>query len=139
MYTPYPDYEEEVPSGANPTITQRVTFSANGQVAVGWKKVGGTAATLYSLHTNHLGSVMHMGDASGARIDSGYAMYEPFGAFSNTPPSTNPSVTDRGFTGSASAAAFHQPGSWLAAIVALKAKCITLTWTRGGKGAGLNA
>lgn len=40
-----------------------------------------------------------MGDSSGARIDGGYAMYEPFGAFSNTPPGTNPSVTDRGFTG----------------------------------------
>ncbi len=76
-----------------------MTFSANGQAAVAWKKVGSGAATLYSLHTNHLGSVVHVGDAGGARIDSGYAMYEPYGAFSSTPTGTNPSVTDRGFTG----------------------------------------
>jgi RHS repeat-associated protein len=76
-----------------------VTFSANGQPVAVWKKVGSGTAARYSLHTNHLGSVVHVGNSSGARIDSGYALYEPFGAYTLAPTGTNPSVTDRGFTG----------------------------------------
>jgi len=97
IYTPFPDYEEEVPTTGS--STQRVTFSANGQVAVARKKVGSGAAALYSLHTDQLGNVAAVANSAGVYVTDSYAMYEPFGAFLLRPTGTNPSVTDRGFTG----------------------------------------
>ena len=98
LYTPFPDYQKEVPGGANPTVTQRVTFSANGRAMAQWVKVGATA-TLYALYTDHLGSVVAVGTAGGSLVANSYATYQPFGAFVSNPTGTNPSVTDRGFTG----------------------------------------
>jgi len=94
---PFPDYEKEVPTTGS--STRRVTFSANGQVAVARKKVGSGAAALYSLHTDQLGNVAAVANSAGVYVTDSYAMYEPFGAFLLRPTATNPSVSDRGFTG----------------------------------------
>jgi len=94
---PFPDYEKEVPTTGS--STRRVTFSANGQVAVARKKVGSGAAALYSLHTDQLGNVAAVANSAGVYVTDSYAVYEPFGAFLLRPTATNPSVSDRGFTG----------------------------------------
>ena len=75
-----------------------MTFSANGQVMAQRVKSGATV-TLYSLHTDRLGSVVAVGNAGGGLVSGSYALYDPFGAFLVQPTGTNPSVTDRGFTG----------------------------------------
>ena len=76
-----------------------MTFSANGQVVTQRVKQGSNAPLYYSLHTDHLGNVAAVADSAGAYVPNSYAVYEPFGAFLTTPTGTNPSVTDRGFTG----------------------------------------
>ena len=95
-YTPFPDYEEEQPAGD--TATRRVTFSANGQAVVQRRQKGDTVDR-FSLHTDHLGNVAAVANSAGVYVTNSYAVYEPFGAFNVQPTATNPSVSDRGFTG----------------------------------------
>ena len=57
------------------------------------------AVALHSLRTNHLGNVAAVANSAGVYVVNSYAVYEPFGAFSVQPTATNPSVSDRGFTG----------------------------------------
>jgi RHS repeat-associated protein len=96
IYTPFPDVEKAIVGGVT---TWRITFSAGGQLVAQRQQVVDGATKLFSLHTDHLGSVVAVGNAGGGLETGSYALYEPFGAFLVPPTATNPSVTDRGFTG----------------------------------------
>ncbi len=95
IYTPFPDVEKAI---AGSVTTWRITFSAAGQM-VAQRVTAGATVTLYSLHADRLGSVVAVGNAGGGLVGGSYAAYEPFGTFLVQPTGTNPSVTDRGFTG----------------------------------------
>ena len=95
IYTPFPDVEKAIAGGVT---TWRITFSAAGQM-VAQRVTAGATVTLYSLHTDRLGSVVAVGNGGGGLVSGSYAAYEPFGTFLVQPTGTNPSVTDRGFTG----------------------------------------
>jgi RHS repeat-associated protein len=59
----------------------------------------GTTNTLYYPLTDHLGNVAALSDADGNLVSGSVAHYDPFGAFAPTAPTTNPAVTNHGFTG----------------------------------------
>ncbi len=95
IYYPFSGYEEEI-NGA--TTTRRSTYAIAGQaIAIRVQIVGGSN-TLYYLFSDHLGSSSVMSNSSGGKISGSEARYLPFGGYRTTP-TTNPSITDRGFTG----------------------------------------
>ncbi len=96
IYTPFPDVEKAIVGGVT---TWRITFSAGGQLVAQRRQVVNGATELFSLHTDHLGSVVAVGNASSGLVAGSYAAYEPFGTYLVPPTATNPSLTDRGFTG----------------------------------------
>ena len=90
VYTPYPDYEVTYPpTGAN---TVRTTYRLAGQIVAVQAKVGTAAGTFYYTYTDHLGNVT-------AYVTDSKARYNPFGVFTTTAPSSNPSISNHGFTG----------------------------------------
>ena len=93
---PFPDYEvEDPPTGANIT---RTTYRIAGQMVAVQHKVG-AAGTFYPTYTDHLGNVVALGTGSGLAAGS-LARYDPFGNYRATPTTTtNPALTDHGFTG----------------------------------------
>jgi len=95
VYTPFPDYEvTDPPTGANVT---RTTYRLGGQIAALRVNDGATNKLYYPL-TDHLGNVMALSDVDGNFVSGSDARYDPFGAFTTTP-TTNPSVSNLGFTG----------------------------------------
>jgi RHS repeat-associated protein len=96
VYTPFPDYEEEL---NGPAVIRRSTYRLAGQlVAV---RVSGDPVTanngLFYYHTDHLGSTAALTKGSdGAVLGSSVARYYPFGAYRTAPTAT---VTDREYTG----------------------------------------
>ena len=61
---------------------------------------GGTAAgTFYYTYTDHLGNVTALSTAAGAFVTGSKARYDPFGTFTTTTPTSNPSISNHGFTG----------------------------------------
>jgi RHS repeat-associated protein len=96
VYTPFPDYEEEL---NGPAVIRRSTYRLAGQlVAV---RVSGDPVTanngLFYYHTDHLGSTAALTKGSdGAVLGSSVARYYPFGAYRTAP---TPTVTDREYTG----------------------------------------
>ncbi|MCL4264494.1 MAG: hypothetical protein KJ069_14820 [Anaerolineae bacterium] len=80
------------------TVIQRTTYRLAGQaIAV---KVSGSPADdgLYYLHSDHLGSASVLSNASGGVVPGSEARYLPFGDW-RTEPTSNPGLTDMGFTG----------------------------------------
>ena len=59
---------------------------------------GAPNTRLFYLYTDHLGSVVALANPSG-NIVGGVTRYEPFGDYRGAAPSTNPGVSDLGFTG----------------------------------------
>ena len=95
VYTPFPDYEvTDPPTGANVT---RTTYRLGGQIAALRVNDGATNKLYYPL-TDHLGNVMALSDVDGNFVSGSDARYDPFGVFTTTP-TTNPSVSNLGFTG----------------------------------------
>ncbi len=96
VYTPFPDYEvEDPPTGSNIT---RTTYRLAGQV-VAIRKNDGTNNKLYYLLSDHLGNIIAISDVDGNLESGSNTRYFPFGAFETTPPSSNPSISNHGFTG----------------------------------------
>jgi RHS repeat-associated protein len=94
VYTPFPEYEESVPtSGAT---TKRSSYFLAGQL-IAVRVVTGASNHLYFAYADHLGSITALTDSSGVLVNGSLARYEPFGGF-RTVPTTNPTITDRGFT-----------------------------------------
>jgi RHS repeat-associated protein len=60
--------------------------------------VTGANSQLYFAYADHLGSVSALTDSSGTLVNGSLARYEPFGGF-RTVSTTNPAITDLGFTG----------------------------------------
>ena len=78
-------------------------WRAAGQVVgVRVKKIRTNGSTesdgLYYMYTDHLGNVGALSDENGSYISGSLTLFRPFGDFRREP-STNPSVTDRGYTG----------------------------------------
>jgi RHS repeat-associated protein len=94
VYTPFPEYEETV-SGS--TVTKRSNYYLNGQLFA-FRVVTGSTAAHYFTFADHLRSVSAISYSGGTFYNGSYAKYKPFGAY-HTEPTTNPSLTDRGFTG----------------------------------------
>ncbi len=80
------------------TLIQRTTYRLAGQtIAV---KVSGSPTNdgLYYVHSDHLGSASVLSNAGGAVVPGSEARYLPFGDW-RTQPTSNPALTDMGFTG----------------------------------------
>ena len=56
------------------------------------------AGSYYFAYTDHLGNVAALSYTGGTLVPNSLARYDPFGAFT-TAPTTNPSITNHGFTG----------------------------------------
>lgn len=98
IFTPFPEYEEEVPtSGAT---TERSNYFLNGQLIAMRVAVTGGSDTLYFTYADHLGNVSALTNGS-TFVNGSLARYEPYGGF-RTQPTSNPGITDRGFTGHSS-------------------------------------
>ena len=87
------------------TKIQRTYYSIAGHaVCVRVKNIltDGSTETdnLYYMYTDHLGNVGALSDKNGNYISGSLTLFRPFGDFRREP-STNPSVTDRGYTGHA--------------------------------------
>ena len=96
IYTPFPDNEvTDPPTGAN---TIRTTYRLAGQIVAVQVKVGSAAGTFYFPLTDHLGNVAALSQLNGAFVTGSFASYDPFGTLT-TVPSSNPSITNHGFTG----------------------------------------
>jgi YD repeat-containing protein len=95
IYTPFTEFEETVTTTGG--IIQRRHYYLAGQL-VAVRVITGSSNDLYYAYTDHLGNVNAWTDASGGYIANSTARYEPFGGF-RTVPTTNPAITDRGFTG----------------------------------------
>ena len=80
------------------STTQRSSYTLAGQ-AIALRVSDRTNDNLYFIHSDHLGSASVMSDETGAVVPDSQARYLPFGDWRGTPPATNPTVTDRGFTG----------------------------------------
>jgi len=96
IYTPFPDYEKEIPTSGSTTI--RTTYRIAGQIVAVQTKVGPAAGTFYFTYTDHLGNVAALSWTGGTLVPGSLASYDPFGTLTTTP-STNPSITNHGFTG----------------------------------------
>lgn len=99
LSTTFPQAQEsQTPIVHGSTVTrQRLTYTFNGQlVAVRVWESGSN--TLSYIHNDHLGSSSLLTDSSGAIVAGSITKYYPFGSYRQQP-TTNPSVTDRGFTG----------------------------------------
>lgn len=68
------------------------------QIVAVQTKVGGAAGTFYFTYTDHLGNVAALSWTGGTFVPGSLAAYDPFGTLT-TPPGTNPSITNHGFTG----------------------------------------
>jgi RHS repeat-associated protein len=97
VYTPFPDYEISDPPGTGAN-TIRTTYRLAGQM-VALRVQDGTTNTLYYPLTDHLGNVAALSDADGNLVSGSVAHYDPFGAFTPAAPTTNPVITNHGFTG----------------------------------------
>ncbi len=62
-------------------------------------KVGAAAGTFYYTYTDHLGNVTALSTTAGAFVTGSKARYDPFGTFTTTTPTSNPSISNHGFTG----------------------------------------
>ena len=87
------------------TKIQRTYYSIAGQaVGVRVKKILDNGSTesdkLYYMYTDHLGNVGALSDKNGNYVSGSLTLFRPFGDFRRTP-STNPDITDRGYTGHA--------------------------------------
>jgi RHS repeat-associated protein len=98
IYTPFPEYEETVPtSGA--TTKRSHYFLAVQLIAVRVAVTGGSSALYYTC-ADHLGNISAMTNTSGTYIATSTARYEPFGGYRTQPAATvNPGISDRSFTG----------------------------------------
>jgi RHS repeat-associated protein len=97
VYTPFPDYEISDPPGTGAN-TIRTTYRLAGQM-VALRVQDGTTNKLYYPLTDHLGNVAALSDADGNLVSGSVAHYDPFGSFAPTAPTTNPAITNHGFTG----------------------------------------
>ncbi|MCI0579361.1 MAG: hypothetical protein L0332_09365, partial [Chloroflexi bacterium] len=89
-----------------PAVTvERATYSLAGQaIALRIESTPGGTNGLYYFHTDHLGSnsLLTYGQGQtgpGTLFLGSAARYLPFGGYRGTPPTTNPALTDRGYTG----------------------------------------
>ena len=97
IYTPFPDYEmEDPPTGSN---ILRTTYRLGGQIIAVQHKVGAAAGTFYFSYTDHLGNITALSTTAGAYVTGSKARYDPFGTFTTTTPTSNPSISNHGFTG----------------------------------------
>ena len=73
-------------------------------VGVRVKKIRTNGSTesdsLYYMYTDHLGNVGALSDKNGNYVSGSLTLFRPFGDFRRTP-STNPDITDHGYTGHA--------------------------------------
>ena len=99
IYTPFPDYEVEDPSGSGANTT-RTTYRIAGQIVAVQTKVGTQNGVFYYTYGDHLGNVVLLSYLGGTPIGTSLARYDPFGNY-RTPPATttNPAITSHGFTG----------------------------------------
>ena len=99
VYTPFPEFEESIPSSGS--TTQRSSYSLAGQLIAARTRTGTTGTgTLYFAFADHLGNISAWTNASGTLVSGSLARYEPFGGYRTKPTSTvNPGISDRSFTG----------------------------------------
>ncbi len=115
-YYPFPNYEEELrytyqpgcfgpePCGGTWVLTgtvRRSRYTLAGQaIAVRVTSTPpGPDDGLFYVHSDHLGSTSFLSLPNGSKKAGSEARYLPFGDYRGTPPATNPSITDRGYTG----------------------------------------
>ncbi len=82
---------------------QRTYYTLGGQlIGVRVKELRSNGTTksdnLYYTYTDHLGSVTALSDANGNFVSDSLALFRPFGSY-RLEPTTNPGITDRGYTG----------------------------------------
>ena len=82
---------------------QRTYYTLGGQmIGVRVKKIRSNGVTesdnLYYTYADHLGNVTALSDANGNYVSNSLALFRPFGSY-RLEPTTNPDITDRGFTG----------------------------------------
>ena len=97
VYTPFPDYEVEDPPGTGAN-TVRTTYRLARQIVAVQTKVGTAAGTFYYTYTDHLGNITALSWTGGTFVPGSKARFDPFGAMTTTP-TTNPSISNHGFTG----------------------------------------
>ena len=98
VYTPFPEYEKEVPSSGS--FTERNHYRLAGQLIAVRVKYAGQGGTFYFFHSDRQGSVYTMRRGDGAWVNGNYARYDAYGGYRSTPASSvNPGISDRGYTG----------------------------------------
>lgn len=98
VYTPFPEYEESVPT-SGPT-TQRSSYFLAGQLMAVRVRTGTSGdGALYFAYTDHLGNVAVWTYSGGTLVANSLARYDPYGNYRTEPgTNANPDISDRGFT-----------------------------------------
>ncbi|MCA9952839.1 MAG: hypothetical protein KDE48_24485, partial [Anaerolineales bacterium] len=91
---------EKAPQETTTTTITRITYSIDGQM-IGVRVSGHPNPVnngLFYTYTDHLGSVTALSDANGSYVAGSLGLHRPFGSY-RIEPTTNPDITDRGYTG----------------------------------------
>ena len=79
VYTPFPDYEVEVPVTGQ--TTTRTTYRIAGQMVAVQVKVGTAEGVFSYTYTDHLGNVVALSTTGGTLVSGSLARYDPFGNY----------------------------------------------------------
>lgn len=83
VYTPFPDYEVEVPLTGSSTV--RTTYRLAGQIVAVQTRTGTAEGEYYYTYADHLGNVAALSSKTGGFTNGSLVRYDPYGGYRTTP------------------------------------------------------